>query len=49
MKAVQVVRRVTWQLWLPLVVVAAWWMLSASSTDFYFPPLADIVQAFRDN
>jgi len=49
MKAVQLVRRVAWQLWLPVVLVALWWVVSAGSTDFYFPPLADIVDSFREN
>ncbi|WP_051423433.1 ABC transporter permease [Arthrobacter sp. MA-N2] len=37
----------------PLLVSAAaiaiWWALSASSTSLYFPPLENIVVAFRDN
>jgi ABC-type nitrate/sulfonate/bicarbonate transport system permease component len=38
---------------LPVAVVAvalgAWWLLSASSTSLFFPPLADIVEAFERN
>jgi ABC-type nitrate/sulfonate/bicarbonate transport system permease component len=34
---------------LPVVLVAAWWVVSAGSTSPYFPPLSDIVVAFRDN
>lgn len=29
--------------WLPAAVVAAWWHLSAGSTNFYFPPLSRIL------
>ena len=32
----------------PAAVVAAWWFLSRNSQDPYFPPLASIVTAFRD-
>jgi ABC-type nitrate/sulfonate/bicarbonate transport system permease component len=34
------------EIWLPIVLVAVWWFASAASTDFYFPPLADILQTF---
>ena len=41
------------QVLLPAVVllaaVATWWGLSASSTSLFFPPLKDIVTAFKDN
>lgn len=41
------------RLLLPVVglaaAVTAWWFLSAGSTSFYFPPLADIAEAFADN
>jgi ABC-type nitrate/sulfonate/bicarbonate transport system permease component len=33
---------------LPVVLVAAWWFASAGSTDFYFPPLAKIVEVFPE-
>jgi sulfonate transport system permease protein len=33
---------------LPVILVTVWWVASASSTSPYFPPLADIAQAFRD-
>jgi ABC-type nitrate/sulfonate/bicarbonate transport system permease component len=33
---------------LPFVLVAAWWVVSAGSTDFYRPPLRRIVVAFAD-
>lgn len=35
-------------LWLPILLVAAWWVLSAGSENFYFPPLADIVETIYD-
>jgi len=31
---------------LPVVLFAAWWILSAGSTQAYFPPLSRIVEAF---
>jgi len=34
---------------LPVVLVAAWWVLSAGSTSPFFPPLRDIAEAFRAN
>jgi ABC-type nitrate/sulfonate/bicarbonate transport system permease component len=40
------VRRTLFALGLPVVLVALWWLLSASSTDFFWPPLKTIVQAF---
>lgn len=33
---------------LPSILVIVWWLASANSTSPYFPPLADIVRAFRD-
>ena len=33
----------------PVLAVAAWWWTSSNSTSPYFPPLSDIVQAFRDS
>jgi ABC-type nitrate/sulfonate/bicarbonate transport system permease component len=44
-RAVQVALEVL----VPVLVIAAWWWTSSSSTSPYFPPLGDIVQAFRDN
>ena len=35
------------ELWLPVVVIAAWWTLSAHSESLYFPPLETILQQFR--
>jgi ABC-type nitrate/sulfonate/bicarbonate transport system permease component len=31
----------------PLAVIAAWWLLSANSTSFYFPPLSRIMDSFQ--
>lgn len=33
------------QLWLPAMLVASWWWLSAGSTSFYFPPLSELLGA----
>jgi len=33
---------------LPAVLLAAWWVASAGSTDFYRPPLSKILAAFAD-
>jgi ABC-type nitrate/sulfonate/bicarbonate transport system permease component len=41
-------RRVLTVVGLPAVLVAAWWLASAGSTDFYRPPLSRILVAFRD-
>jgi len=32
-----------WELWLPLLLLTTWWLLSAASTDKYWPPLAEIL------
>jgi ABC-type nitrate/sulfonate/bicarbonate transport system permease component len=39
----------TLEILVPVLAVALWWWTSANSTSPYFPPLRDIVQAFRDN
>lgn len=36
-------RALAWEIWLPLLLLLAWLVLSAGSTSFYFPPLADIL------
>jgi ABC-type nitrate/sulfonate/bicarbonate transport system permease component len=41
-------RRIVVMLALPVVLVAAWWFVSAGSTDFYRPPLETILKAFAD-
>lgn len=33
------------QLWLPVLIIAAWWFLSSGSKSFYFPPLGEILGA----
>jgi ABC-type nitrate/sulfonate/bicarbonate transport system permease component len=35
------------ELWLPLVLVACWWLASRDSTSVYFPPLSSILESFR--
>src|ERR1700716_1930853 len=39
---------VTLEILVPVLAVAAWWWTSNNSTSPYFPPLGDIVQAFRN-
>lgn len=38
---------VAWELWLPVALVATWWVLSADSRSLFFPPLRDIVEEVR--
>lgn len=33
---------IAWLWWLPILIVAVWWIGSASSTSFFFPPLSEI-------
>jgi sulfonate transport system permease protein len=35
------------ELWLPVAVVALWWILSADSQSLFFPPLRDILDQVR--
>jgi ABC-type nitrate/sulfonate/bicarbonate transport system permease component len=42
------VRRALTLVGLPVALVATWWIASAGSTDFYRPPLSQILVAFRD-
>jgi len=35
------------RLWLPVAIVAAWWVFSAGSTSLYFPPLSEILETVR--
>lgn len=44
----EVLRRVGLALGLPVILVTAWWFVSAGSTDFYRPPLSRILVAFRE-
>lgn len=32
----------------PIILFLAWWIVSASSTDAFFPPLAEILKHFRE-
>ncbi len=43
-----VLRRIGLALGLPAVLLAAWWYASADSTDFYRPPLRQILVAFGE-
>lgn len=36
------------EVWLPALLVLAWWFGSASSASLYFPPLSSIVERFAD-
>jgi ABC-type nitrate/sulfonate/bicarbonate transport system permease component len=44
--ALSMMRRAGIMLALPAVLIAAWWITSAGSDSFYFPPLATILQTF---
>jgi ABC-type nitrate/sulfonate/bicarbonate transport system permease component len=43
-----VIRRAVVAAGLPALLLAAWWVASAGSTDFYRPPLSRILVAFQD-
>lgn len=43
------VRNLVLELWLPVSLVAAWWIISADSTSFYWPPLSEILTTFRQD
>src|ERR1700678_4232519 len=32
----------------PVIAIALWWVLSATSTSLYFPPLSKIMTSFRN-
>lgn len=36
------------EVWLPIVAFAAWWFATADSTNFYYPPLEEILDVTRD-
>ncbi|MGW1027871.1 ABC transporter permease [Streptomyces sp. NPDC002577] len=42
------VRTVLMDIWLPAVLLALWWAVSAGSESIYFPPFTDIASRFRD-
>ena len=48
MSALRAVRGAALLVGLPVLLVAAWWLVSAGSTDFYRPPLSTILSAFGD-
>jgi ABC-type nitrate/sulfonate/bicarbonate transport system permease component len=37
------------ELWLPVVLLALWWILSRDSTSVYYPPLSAILDSFRQD
>jgi ABC-type nitrate/sulfonate/bicarbonate transport system permease component len=43
-----VLRRLGLTFGLPIILLAAWWFASADSTDFFFPPLSEILTALKD-
>jgi ABC-type nitrate/sulfonate/bicarbonate transport system permease component len=45
---VTAIRRIGMALGLPVILFALWWVLSASSTDFFFPPLSRIVETLGE-
>lgn len=48
MNAVAVLRRTGLVLGLPVALFTFWWLASDGSTDFYRPPLREVLIAFRD-
>jgi sulfonate transport system permease protein len=42
-------RTILLEVWLPVIGIALWWVLSDDSTSPFFPPLRRIAEAFRDN
>lgn len=42
------IKNLAWEMWLPVVLVIAWLVLSANSTNFYFPSLAAILEQTAD-
>ena len=48
MSVAGLIRRAAMTAVLPPVLLAAWWLASAGSTDFYRPPLSRILVAFQD-
>lgn len=45
---VDVLRRIAFVLALPALLFTLWWVLSADSENFYFPPLSEIVDALAE-
>ncbi|MFD0686074.1 ABC transporter permease [Actinomadura fibrosa] len=48
MSVLPVLRRIVLLLAVPVLLVAAWWAATANSTDFFWPPLSDILGTFDD-
>lgn len=46
MRARSLGRLLVWELWLPVALVAWWWIGSANSTSPFYPPLATISERF---
>jgi ABC-type nitrate/sulfonate/bicarbonate transport system permease component len=42
----KLIKNVAWELWLPVLLIVVWLVLSAGSTSFYFPSLSDIMNKF---
>jgi ABC-type nitrate/sulfonate/bicarbonate transport system permease component len=42
---VTVLRRIGMSVGLPVILLTCWWLLSAGSTDFFFPPLREILHS----
>ncbi|WP_460774657.1 ABC transporter permease [Microbacterium sp. GXF7504] len=40
----KIVSNLVWGLWLPIVLIAVWWFVSAGSTNLFIPPLSRIVE-----
>lgn len=45
----RLLKRIGWELWLPVVVIVVWWIVSSGSQSFYYPPLSKIFQSFHDD
>ena len=43
-----ILRRLGLTLGLPIILLTAWWFASANSTDFFFPPLSEILTALKE-
>jgi ABC-type nitrate/sulfonate/bicarbonate transport system permease component len=43
------IRSILIEAWLPVLLLALWWIASSGSTDLYFPSLGDILQQFRQD
>ncbi|MGW1023903.1 ABC transporter permease [Streptomyces sp. NPDC002577] len=40
--------KIVWEFWLPVLLLVVWWVASADSVSFYFPPLSRIADEFQD-